>query len=89
VAVYDKEMVISGDYQKDNYLVIKNAYNKVSDFKIEGCTGCEIMNELKIEANGHHIIKFGVQGVGEKEIIVKDGLNNYYGKAEFTVTRGK
>lgn len=88
VAIYDEELLISNDVEKDNYMIIKNAYPAVRDFKIEACEGCEIMNELKIEADSYHIIGFPVRGEGVKTVLVKDELGNYYGKAAFTVTRG-
>jgi hypothetical protein len=81
VAVYAAE-IRSG---QDNYLIIKNAYNEVRDYRIEECSGCEIMNELKIKADSHHIIKFKVTGRGDKVITVRDNLNNYYGSATFKV----
>ena len=70
---------------QDNYIIIKNAYNEVRDYKIEACSGCEIMNELKIEADRHHIIKFSTGNKGEKTITITDSMNNHYASTTFKV----
>jgi hypothetical protein len=86
VAVYDKEMLISGDTPKDNFLIIKNAYDTEQTFNIAACEGCGLETSVTIPATDNQIIRFPVSGDGQKKITVKDSLNNFYGQAEFKVT---
>lgn len=88
VAIYDTEMIISNDVKKENFMIIRNAYDKEQTFAITPCEGCEIESSVTIAPLGHQTIRFSVSGEGEKEIVVQDALNNYYGNAKFLVKRG-
>jgi hypothetical protein len=87
VEVYEKEMKLGGA-RKENWMIIKNAREAAEEFNIIPCDGCAFdAAKAQIEKGQHTVLKFYVATPGEKEIIVKDRLNNAYGSAKISVTQ--
>lgn len=87
LAIMQSDIEIPTNQQKPNKLAIKNAYNKVQSFKIEICEHCQFAEtEVEIQPNEIKIVDFSVKGVaGEKTVVIRDDLNNFYAKKSFTV----
>lgn len=87
LAIMESTMQISTEQQKPNKLAIKNAYDKAQSFRIEICEHCSFEStEIEIEPNAIKVIDFTVRGVpGEKTVVIRDNLNNFYAKESFTV----
>lgn len=92
LAVMESEMIISSGEQKPNKLAIKNAYEEPQTFNIEICEFCSFDKEtVELPAGSVEIVDFAVrkpsgESSGERTIVVRDDLNNFYAKESFTVT---
>lgn len=87
VEVYEEFVRIRQGESKENWLIIKNAKEATDTFKILPCDGCSFDKEsATIEPGKYEIIRFVVDAAeGQKEIKVKDSLNNAYGYAKISV----
>ncbi|MBI5880944.1 hypothetical protein HZB90_02330 [archaeon] len=87
VEVYEEYVRIGPGEMRDNWLIIKNANDNKEAFKVYPCGGCTFEKEtFEIEPGRYEITKFSVSGpAGQKEIKVKDHLNNAYGYAKINV----
>ena len=69
-----------------NVLGIYNAYDKPMTFNIEPCQFCTFANStVTIPAKSTATIDFTAKNSGDKTIVIRDKLNNYYSKTSFTV----
>ena len=87
VEVYEEYVRLSPGEMRDNWLIIKNANDNKEAFKVYPCGGCSFEKEtFEIEPGRYEITKFSVSGpAGQKEIKVKDHLNNAYGYAKINI----
>jgi hypothetical protein len=87
VEVYEEFVRLREGGTKENWMIIKNAKQATDTFKIIPCEGCSFDKEsATIEPGKYEIIRFTVSGAeGQKEIKVKDGMNNAYGYSKISV----
>jgi hypothetical protein len=87
VEVYEEYVRLGPGERKDNWLIIKNVKDSTEVFKVYPCSWCEFTQEtFEIEPGRYEITKFSVLAQeGQKEIKVKDHLNNAYGYAKINV----
>jgi hypothetical protein len=87
VEIYEEFIRLSPGESKDNWLIIKNAKEWKETFTIQPCQGCSFdTTTATIEPGRYEIIRFVLNASeGQKEIKVKDSLNNAYGYAKISV----
>jgi len=70
-----------------NWIIIRNAKESSEKFTIYPCSGCTFETDTLTIASGEYkILRFSVKAEsGEKQIKVKDSLNNAYGYAKMNV----
>ena len=87
VEVYDEYVRVSVGKTAKNWMIINNVKDTSQEFTIYPCSGCSFETEkVKISAGEYKIVEFTVAAdEGQKEIKVKDSLNNAYGYAKINV----
>ncbi len=87
VEVYDEYVRMKpGDIVK-NWIIINNVKEQDQEFTIQPCGGCDFNDRIvPVPAGEHRIVQFKIRAMeGQKEIRVKDSLNNAYGYAQISV----
>lgn|GEM_PF-4532319 len=87
VEVYDDYVRMAPGEIKKNWMIISNVKDSPEEFTIIPCGGCDFEDRtIGIPAGEYRIIKFKVRAMeGQKEIKVRDHLNNAYGYATISV----
>lgn len=87
VEVYDEYVRIAPGEIKKNWLIINNVKDDDEEFTITPCGGCDFENRVyEVPAGEYKVIMFKVRAMeGQKEIRVKDHLNNAYGFTQISV----
>ncbi|MBN1544690.1 hypothetical protein JW898_04465 [Candidatus Woesearchaeota archaeon] len=87
VEVYDDYVRMAPGEIKKNWMIINNVKDYDEEFMIIPCGGCDFEERVhEIGAGEYKIIKFKVRAMeGQKEIKVKDHLNNAYGFAQISI----
>ena len=87
VDVYDEYVRLGPGETKENWIIINNIRDKDERFTIMPPEGCAFdVDIVDIPAGQYKIIKFNVRAEeGQKDIRIKDSLNNAYGHARISV----
>ncbi|MBW2972004.1 hypothetical protein KY359_03115 [Candidatus Woesearchaeota archaeon] len=87
VEVYDEYVRMAPGEIKKNWMIISNVKDTSEEFTVIPCGGCDFEERVfDIPAGEYEIIKFKVRAMaGQKEIKVRDHLNNAYGYATISV----
>jgi hypothetical protein len=87
VEVYDEYVRMEPGGIEKNWMIINNVKEKDETFTVYPCGGCDFEERVfDVPAGEYKIIKFKVRAMeGQKDIKVKDSLNNAYGYAKISV----